>query len=227
MEHYKRQGSLSGKDAHQILVNAFKQIWPLKLGKRSQPYNTRAQRFYEKALQLQHQPDRFSQFCCVGTADKTSTLTFTNAIASFPAEPLTEAAASNTPPTETTPFTPQTPLDSTVSFPPRIRGRSCDFGSPVHDRLIYAEAESPSASTVATPPLGTRTEAFFPPEDLEPLPLRLFDSPCDALLDADVDHVDAALQADAAVLFPAGRQSCSETTPAPTSNNKKHQSAKV
>ena len=150
--------------------------------------------------------DRFNQFCRVDTADKSCALTFTNAIASFPAEPQTEAAASNTPPTQTTPFTPQTPLDSIVSSPPRIRGHSCDFGSPVHGRLIYAEAESPSASTVATPPFGTRTEAFFPPEDLEPLPLRLFDSPCVGFVDADVDHVDAALQADAAVLFPAGRQ---------------------
>ena len=225
VEHYKRQGSLSSKDSHQILVQVFQQLLPMKIKKRQQPYNVRAKRFYDKALQLQHQPDRFSQFCRVDTADKASTLTFINAIASFPAEPQTEAAASNTPPTETTPFTPQTPLDSIASSPPRIRGRSCDFGSPVQDRLIYTEAESPSASTAATSPLGTRTEAFFPPEPL--LLLRLFDSPCDALLDADVDHVDAALQADAAVLFPAGRQSCSETTPAPTSNNKKHQRCDV
>ena len=46
-------------------------------------------------------------------------------------------------------------------------------------------------------------------------------------LDPDVEHVDAVFQADAAVLFPAGRQSCSETTPAPTSNNKKHQRCDV
>ena len=46
-------------------------------------------------------------------------------------------------------------------------------------------------------------------------------------LDPDVEHVHAVFQADAAVLFPAGRQSCSETTPAPTSNNKKHQRCDV
>ena len=223
VEHYKRQGSLSNKGSHQILVNAFKQLWPLKICKGKQPYNLRAQRFYDKAPQLQHQPDRFNRFCRVDTADKACALTFINAIASFPAEPHTEAATSNPPTTATSTVTPQTPLAINVLSPPSIRGHSCDFGSPVHDRLIYAEAESPSASTVATPPLGTRTEAFFPPEDLDPLPLRLFDSPCVAFLDADVDHVDA----DAAVLFPAGRQSCSETTPAPTSNNKKHQRCDV
>ena len=227
VEHYRRQGCLSGKDSHQLLVLAFQKVWPAKLSKGSKPFNVRAKRFYEKALQLQHQPDRFNQFCRVDTADKASTLTFINAIASFPAEPHTEAATSNLPTTAISTVTPQALLAINVSAPPRIRGHSCDFGSSVHDRLIYAEAESPSASTVATPPLGTRTEAFFPPEDLEPLPLRLFDSPCVAFLDADVDHVDAALQADAAVLFPAGRQSCSETTPAPTSNNKKHQRCDV
>ena len=227
MEHYKRQGRLSGKDSHQILVQVFQQLLPMKIKKRQQPYNVRAKRFYDKALQLQHQPDRFSQFCRVDTADKASTLTFTNAIASFPAEPHTEAATNNPPTTAATTVTPQAPLAINVSAPPRIRGHSCDFGSSVHDRLIYAEAESPSASTAATPPLGTRTEAVFPPEDLEPLPLRLFGSPCVAFVDPDVDNVDAVLQADAAVLFPAGRQSCSETTPAPTSNNKKHQRCDV
>ena len=46
-------------------------------------------------------------------------------------------------------------------------------------------------------------------------------------LDPDVEHVDAVFEADAAVLFPAGRQSCNETIPAPTSNNKKHQRCDV
>ena len=71
-------------------------------------------------------------------------LTFINAIASFPAEPHNAAAASNPPTTAATTVAPQAPLANNISSPPRIRGHSCDFGSPVHDRLIYAEAMSPS-----------------------------------------------------------------------------------
>ena len=137
VEHYKRQGRLSGKDSHQILVQVFQQLLPMKIKKRQQPYNVRAKRFYDKALQLQHQPDRFSQFCRVDTADKASTLTFINAIASFPAEPHTEAATNNPPTTAATTVTPQAPLAINVSAPPRIRGHSCDFGSSVHDRLAH------------------------------------------------------------------------------------------
>ena len=86
VEHYKRQGSLSSKDSHQILVSAFIHLWPLKICKGRQPYNLRTQHLYDKALQLQHQPDRFNQFCRIDTADKACAVTFTNAIASFPAE---------------------------------------------------------------------------------------------------------------------------------------------
>ena len=144
VEHYKRHGSLSNNGSHQILVSAFKQLWLLKLGKHSQPYNLRAQHFYDKALQLQHQSDRISKFCRVDTADNARTLTFINAIASFHAEQHTEAATSNPPSTAATTVTPQAPLAINVSSPPRFRGHSCDFGSSVHDGLIYAEAVSPS-----------------------------------------------------------------------------------
>ena len=144
VEHYKRHGSLSNNGSHQILVSAFKQLWLLKLGKHSQPYNLRAQHFYDKALQLQHQSDRISKFCRVDTADNARTLTFINAIASFHAEQHTEAATSNPPSTAATTVTPQAPLAINVSSPPRFRGHSCDFGSSVPGRLIYAEAVSPS-----------------------------------------------------------------------------------
>ena len=160
VEHYRWQGC---KDSRQLLVLAFQKVWPAKLSKGSKPFNVRAKRFYEKALQLQHQPDRFNQFFRVDTADKASTLTFINAIASFPAEPHTEAATSNLPTTAISTVTPQAPLAINVSASPRIRGHSCDFVSSVHtlrranvpvmpkgNVQVDSNNQTPDTQTVAT-----------------------------------------------------------------------------
>ena len=183
VEHYRRQGRLSVKDSHQVLVHTFQKLWPVKLSKGEQPYNVWAQRFYAKALQLQHQSDRFNQFCRVDTANKAFSLTLINAIASFPAEPLTEAAASNSPPTTAPTLTPlvpnpinkdevDLPVPSQNSNSKRVRVNSVENNgngeSSNHSLMhLYRRISQPAGSSPTTTllPMMARNNTVAPVED--------------------------------------------------------------
>ena len=221
VEHYKRQGILSSKLSHELLVLAFSNLWFLKVGKGKQPYNARAQRFYNKAIQLQHQPDRFQQFCAVNTANTACALTFVSAIASFPAELQSEAATSNPPATPATTIIPQEQFhfDPSRSLLPRICELAFDFSSPVHGSLAHVSMPERTAPTSAASLIDTSAEDVFGVEVLEPLPLLLFQSPPAACPDVDIE--DASLQADTAVFFPTTEPHC-DTTPATQPISKKH-----
>lgn len=100
VEHYKR-GAFEAKYAHELLVLLLS--WYLKAKAGNYPYNSRSNRFYERTLLLEKQPERLAAFLAVDTADKKTRLHFASAIRLFSSSSTCDPRSCYGPATTTTP----------------------------------------------------------------------------------------------------------------------------